>query len=160
MTFLEIGLEKHNAVVEARNQMVSRLQDIADRNNWTTGEGIDTPPLKVTGFSPVPRLAHMAGWDEYEKIRHSGDEDLQEKIDDFIGHLNTAKRLDHDTEMAHVKSAFHTPKEIPQEELAEAAQAIMLSRSLLSYYRVTFNPASLKNWDAFSEIYQDLILAA
>lgn len=37
---------------------------------------------------------------------------------------------------------------------------IMGSRTALSLFRITFNPGALKNWDAFSDEYQDLILAA
>jgi len=42
----------------------------------------------------------------------------------------------------------------------QSEMVIMGSRTALAIFRITFDPNGMKNWDEFSDKYQDLILQA
>lgn len=153
-TFSQTVLEQCDAILKHRESAIAELQGIADSNNltYTTGGNV-----QVTGL-----LALVATQDtsEYDLVRIAAQQHLDKLIDELLALSLSVPDERSDEITKEVDKLFNDFDSVDPTQLSDAAMAIYGPRYLLSKNRVTFQPASLKNWGAFSERFQDLILAS
>lgn len=81
-------------------------------------------------------------------------------MDNFKGDTTSSEAMDECSKIFADRDYADTLTEAGLKRILEVVIPIAVARTLLAKYRIQFDPRSMKNWDRFSDTYQDLILRA
>lgn len=80
-------------------------------------------------------------------------------MDNFTGDTTSPEAFQATSDLFNRRANLDTLSVDELKKFLEVIVPIAVARYLLAIERISFNPATMKNWDRFSDKYQDLILA-
>jgi len=81
-------------------------------------------------------------------------------MDNFTGDTKSAAALEECSKLFNDQNYIDTLSEEGLKRCMEVIVPVAVARTLLAKYRITFDPKKVNNWGRFSDLYQDMILAA
>lgn len=81
-------------------------------------------------------------------------------MDNFQGDTKSKEAQEETSKIFNDRGYCDTLDENSLRQIMEVVVPIAIARRLLAVERIQFNPSGMKNWDRFSDNYQDLILGA
>lgn len=134
-----LGWDKYSVLVRKQKDIIA-LDKLMKDKSGTSRSG------RISGYSEMmsPKIDDLLGF----------------SMDNFTGDVTSPEAYEACAQIFKGREFCNTLDVDALKQILEVVIPIAVARNLLAYYRITFDPHGMVNWDRFSDRYQDLILAA